>query len=553
MRALAALIAFCLAASPAWARDQLVIGLASYPSEFHPEVNPEAVKSYIESFALRSITSFDKDWKLVCMLCTEVPSLENGMVTIEDRPGGAPGHTKGMAVTVKLRPDLFWGDGAPVTASDLAFTAKVGRDPNSGFANSRTWGRVDRVDVIDPHTAVMHLDEISTQFDRIGSVLPEHLEGPIYASATTPGDYITKSTYNRAPTTPGLWMGPYLLSEVSNGSTVILTPNPFWKGHPPQIKRIVFKTIDNTAALMANLQSGDVDMTPGEGMGVTFDQVLALQKQEPDRFNYIFKPTLAYDHIDLQLDNPILADVRVRRALLLAIDRKTMTDKLFDGKLPLADSWVSPLESTYAKDVPHYPYDPAQARRLLAEAGWTPGDDGICRNAAGEKISFTFAVTSGVRLRELMQQVIQSQWKAACIETVIHNEPPRTLFGKTLKERSFTGAVLYTWLFTPESSPRQILGSDQVPTAANNYSGTNYMDWHNKVIDDGITVVETELDRTRRQAAWADMQRVYAEQLPVLPLFFRVEAHALPKWLHGYEPTGHNEYATNWSEFWTVE
>ena len=553
MRLRAAWLALLLVAHPAWARDQLVIGLASFPSSFHPEVNPEAVKSYIESFALRSVTVYDKDWKLVCQLCTEVPSLENGMVRIEDRPGGKPGHERGMAVTVKLRADLFWGDGAPVTAEDLAFTAKVGRDPNSGFANSRTWGRVERVDVIDPQTAVMHLDEISTQFDRIGSVLPVHLEGPIHASATTPGDYIAKSTYNRAPTTPGLWMGPYLLSEVALGSTVILTPNPFWKGHPPQIRRVVFKTIDNTAALLANLQAGDVDMTPGEGMGVTFDQVLALQKQEPDRFTYIFKPTLAYDHIDVQLDNPVLADVRVRRALLLAIDRKTMTDKLFDGKLPLADSWVSPLESTYSKDVPHYPYDPAQARRLLAEAGWTPGADGVCRNTRGEKLSFTFAVTTGVRLRELMQQVIQSQWKAACIETVIHNEPPRTLFGRTLKERSFTGLVMYSWLFPVESSPRQILGGDQVPTAANNWSGTNYMNWHSRVIDDGITVVETELDRGKRQVAWAAMQRAYAEELPVLPLFFRVEGHALPKWLHGVEPTGHNEYATNWSEFWTAE
>ncbi len=544
------LLAIALLAAPtAWARDQLVIGLSSYPSDFHPDENPEAVKSYIEDFALRPVTAFDRDWHLVCLLCTELPSLENGLVRIEERPG----HARGMAVTVKLRPDLFWGDGVPVTAADLAFTARVGHDPNSGFANSRAWGRVAKVDVVDAHTAVMHLDEVSTQFNRIDTLLPAHLEAPVFAAASTPGAYITQSLYNRAPTTPGLWMGPYLVSEVSNGSSVVLTPNPYWKGHRPQIRRIVFKTIGNTAALLANLESGDVDMTPGEGMGVTFDQVLAMQKQEPDRFTYIYKPTLAYDHIDVQLDNPILADVRVRQALLLAIDRKTMTDKLFDGRLPVADSWVSPLESTYTRNVPHYPYDPARARALLAEAGWHPGADGVCRNAAGAKLSFPFAVTSGVRLRELMQQVIQSQWKAACIEAVIHNEPPRLLFGQTLKERRFQGVVLYTWLFAVESSPRQILGSDQIPTAANNWSGTNYSDWHNQVIDHGITTIETELDPAKRQAAWAAMQKVYAEQLPALPLFFRVEAHALPKWLHGYVPTGHNDYATEWSEFWTAE
>ena len=193
------------------------------------------------------------------------------------------------------------------------------------------------------------------------------------------------------------------------------------------------------------------------------------------------------------------------------------------------------------------------ARALLSEAGWKPGPDGICRNAEGKKLSLEFSVTSGVKLRELMQQVIQSQWKTACIETVIKNEAPRLLFGETLKKRSFQGLVLYSWLFNVESSPRQILGSDQIPTAENNWSGTNYMGWHNEIVDEGIKTIETELDPAKRQVAWAAMQRAYAEELPVLPLFFRVEVHALPKWLKGYVPTGNNAYAVYWGENWRSE
>lgn len=517
----------------------------------HPAINPEAVKAYIEGFALRPVTAFDVTWTNTCLYCVELPSLQNGLVVIEDRAG--PGNPKGMAVTVKLRAGLKWGDGAPVTARDLAFTAKVGRDPNSGFANTRSWGRVERVDVVDDQTAVMHLDEISTQYDRIGDLLPEHLEGPIYAAATGPGDYINHSLYDRAPTTPGLWNGPYLVTGFTQGSNVVLEPNPYWPGDQPYFKRIVFQTVPNTAALLANLQSGDVDMTPGEGMGLTVDQVIQLTKSEPDRFSYMFKPALTYDHIDMQLDNPVLADVRVRRALLLAIDRKTMTDKLFDGKLPVADTWVSPLEHSYTADVRHYPYDPVKAKALLAEAGWLPGPDGMCRNAAGEKLAIEFRVTAGVRLRELMQQVIQSQWKSACIGTIIKNDVPRTLFGEILKKRLFQGGVLYSWLFNVESSPRQILGSDQIPNAANNFSGTNYMGWRNAVVDAGIATVETELDPAKRQVAWAAMQQAYAEELPVLPLFFRVEGHAIPKWLHGYVPTGHNDYAVYWAEHWHAD
>jgi peptide/nickel transport system substrate-binding protein len=294
-------------------------------------------------------------------------------------------------------------------------------------------------------------------------------------------------------------------------------------------------------------------MTPGEGMGLSIDQSIALEKQYPGRFNYIWKPALTYDHIDVQLDNPILSDVRVRRALLHGIDRKAMTARLFDGKLPLADTWLSPLQGNYSADVATYPYDPARARALLAEAGWKPAADGICRNAAGEKLSLEFRVTSGNKLRELMQQVIQSQWKTICVETQIRNDTPRVLFGETLKKRSFQGLVLYSWLFNVEGSQRQILASDQIPTPENNYSGTNYMGWRNAAVDAAILVTETELDRVKRKAAWAVIQKAYAEELPVLPLFFRVEGHALPKWLKGYVPTGHNDYASYWSETWRIE
>ena len=88
---------------------------------------------------------------------------------------------------------------------------------------------------------------------------------------------------------------------------MVLQRNPYWHGTKPSFDRIVIKTIGNTAALQTNLLSGDVDMVPGEGVGLTLDQVLALQKQYPDRFAYAYKPNLSYTHIDLQLDNPILA------------------------------------------------------------------------------------------------------------------------------------------------------------------------------------------------------------------------------------------------------
>ena len=125
--------------------------------------------------------------------------------------------------------------------------------------------------------------------------------------------------------------------------------------------------------------------------------------------------------------------------MVYAADRKTLTEKLFQGMQPVANAFVPPMHANFAKDVPSYPYDPAKAKALLAEAGFTPGADGICRNAKGERLSFEFTTTAGNRLRELQQQVLQSNWKAACIEVTIKNEPARTMFGETLKKRSFPG------------------------------------------------------------------------------------------------------------------
>ena len=547
----ALLLATSLLASTTQAapHPDLVIGVASFPSTLHPSFDPDVIKFYILGFTDHPVTAYDANWHLGCLLCTRLPSLENGDAVIEKQPDG----TQGMAVTWHFKTGLTWGDGTPLGAADLAFTARIGRDPNSGFANTHTWEEVSRVDVIDPQTAVIHFKQLDYQYNALGELLPAHLEEPIFNQASGPGQYMQRTLYARTPLNPGLYNGPYRVTAYDLGTQVVLEPNPHWSGAKPHFQRIVIKTIGNTAALQANLQSGDVDMIPGEGIGLTLDQVLTLQKQQPDRFAYAFKPNLTYQHIDLNLDNPILADVRVRRALLLGIDRQGIATKLLGGRVPVADSFVSPLEDTYIKDTPIYPYDPARARALLAEAGWTPGPDGIARNAAGQRLSITFSTTAGVRARELQQQILQSDWRKIGVETIIKNEPPRTLFGETLRHRAFTGMAMFSWSSSIESSPRQILSSGQIPTAQNNWGGTNFTGYRNAKMDADIDAVERELDPAKRKTIWADIQRIYATDLPVLPLVFGSEAHVWPLWLKGVTPTGHNQPSTLHAEDWRAE
>jgi peptide/nickel transport system substrate-binding protein len=534
------LAAALLPLSGAQARDALTIGIAEFPSSLHPSIDPLLIKNYVIGFATRTVTTYDADNHLICLLCTEVPTLENGLARME----GA-----GMAVTIKLRPDLRWGDNEPVTARDLAFTWRVGRDPAAGFSNAYPWTRASSVDVLDDHTAVLHMDRVLVSYALWDQVLPEHVEGPVYEKAKAAGDYINTTEYNRNPLNPGLWNGPYMVSGYQSGATITLSPNPHWPGQAPGFKTVQMRLVADTAALQANLLSGDIDIDNN----LTLDQVLALQKQYPSRFTYSYAPSLTYSHIDASGTNPVLADVRVRRALLMAINRQAINERLYGSKNTLAPSFVSPKNPDFDPTVPLVPYDPAAARRLLDEAGWTPGPDGIRRNAAGERMSLEFLAGAGFRINELLQAVLQDAWKAIGVEATLRTEPSRTLFGQTTKHRAFPGLVMYTWTSNVGESPALTLGTSMIPSEANNWSGANFTGFSDPAFDAAIATSETELDPARRRAAWNTMQHIYAERLPALPLFIYVIPQALPTWLRGFGPNGTGQPFSQQAEFWRSE
>ncbi len=540
-----ALVSACLGAGPAAAKDSLVIGVAQFPANLHPYIGAQTVQSYVLGLSIRRITAFDVNGDIVCLLCAQMPTLQNGLVRREPHPG-AP---DGLAVTIQLKPGLHWGDGVPLTARDIAFTWKVGHDPNAGFANPHPWTRATSVDVVDDRTAVLHLDRTDTSYALWDEVLPEHIEGPVYDAATAPGDYITHTLYNREPTNPGLWDGPFVVSGYQANNSVGFTPNPHWAGRAPGLARITARLLENTATLQANLLSGDVDMTPS-GIGLTIDQAVALQKQHGSQFVFIYRPQLSYEHIDVQMGNPILQDERVRKAMLLGVDVKSIVDRLFSGHADIARSFINGLDSHYIADVPTYGYDPAAARSLLDAAGWTPGPDGIRRNAAGDRLSFEFSTTSGNRVRELTQQVMQSQWKAVGIEVTIRNQPSRTFFGQLLKHREFTGLIEYASTLEVDQVPLLRLATAYIPTAANNWSGQNYAGISDPQLDADIAAAQYELEPARQQALWADMQRIYATRMLALPLYFRVDPDVVPTWLTGYAATGKESYTTYWAENW---
>ena len=527
--------------------ETLVICMTQFPSNLHPDIDSMLAKTLVLSATRRPFVVHDQDWEPICMLCTAFPTMENGLVVTEPLENGA----EGLAVTYTIQEGATWGDGRPVTAGDVVFSWEMGKHPLSGVSDQESYRRIRSIEVHDEKTFTVHLDRATFDYYRyVPGPLPAHLERPIFEAE--PSEYRNRTAHDSDPTNPALAYGPYRITRIESGAEIVLEPNETWWGEAPTFDKVIFKIIENTAALEANLLSGAVDMIAGE-LGLTLDQAVAFEKRHGDRYTVLFKAGLIYEHVDLNLDNPLLQDVRMRRALLHAIDRDTISARLFEGRQPTAHGSISPLDWIYDPDSPRLPYDPQRAVALLEELGWSNVKEGVRHNAEGERLVFEIMTTAGNRSRELVQQVLQSQWKAVGIDVRIRNEPARVFFGQTVTQRRFSAMAMFAWVSSPENVPRTVLKSDQIPTAENNWSGQNYTGYANPAMDKLLDAIEVELDREKRRILWAEFQHLYAEDLPVLPLYWRAEPHILPVWLKGVRPTGHTGVSTLWIEEWRSE
>lgn len=529
------------------AEQTITIGIVTFPTQLHPAIDALATKSYVLAMTRRPVSTYDKDWRLVCMLCEKLPNLEDGSAREIIREDG----TRTIELTYTLRENLFWADGVKVTTKDVAFSWQAGRHPQSGYVNADLYARqIADIRIVDERKFIVTRDKYTCDYAATlndFSVIPEHIERPIFER--DPAEYRNRTAYQSDTTNAGLFFGPYRIAAVSRGASVVLERNTHWKGTRPHFDRITVRAIENSAAMEAALLSGAIDYVAGEG-GMPIDQAVGLERRFPGRFNVIWQPSLVYAHIDVNLDNPILADLRVRQALMLAADRAQIRQRLLHSRVTIAHHSVNPLDSNFSDRVPHYATDHARAAALLDEAGWKIGPDGIRVNDQGKRLAIDFVAAAGNRQIELVQQVLQANWRKAGIEVRIEQQVGRVFFGQTLDERRFTGLAMYSWLSAPDSIPRTTLHSSQIPTAQNAWAGQNYPGYRDAEMDRVLDDLETQCAPEQQQALWQRLQEKYASELPVLPLWFRSDAFFLPKWLQGVEPTGHQYPTTLWVEYW---
>jgi peptide/nickel transport system substrate-binding protein len=304
----------------------LTIGTSQEFDSLNQLVTTASAAHYLAHFTNRSLVQVNADWKWECHLCTEIPTRENGLVKIVEEGG-----RKKLLATWKIKPEAVWSDGTPVTAKDFKFTWKVGLDNNVSVGERESYERVEDIvlDDKDPKSFVMKFKEVRYDYYYLSAfyVMPSHIEEPIYNKHKSQlGAYEKNSAFVADPTRVGLSNGPYMVKEIKLGSHVTFIKNPKWYGKPASIETITVKLIPNTQTLEANLVSGTIDMI--NELGLSFDQAVALEKRlkgDPSlnkKFKVQFEDSIVYEHIELNLDNPILSDLQVRKALMHSLDRK---------------------------------------------------------------------------------------------------------------------------------------------------------------------------------------------------------------------------------------
>jgi len=548
VRAFAAIAALVLmggllpAAGEAQQKDTLTIGMAQEPDILGP-FTTMAAAGMIHNSLFAFFAPFNENWTRIPGLVEKLPSIKDG--DWELLPGGK------MKVTWKFKRGFHWHDGKPVTALDARFSYWMLRHPESPTVTRFILRKIDNVlvpNMNDPYTLIVQWNErfpfanTSPYGYREHWVMPRHL---LEAAYLRDPSKLKAHPYFRAP----VGNGPYKFKEWVPGSHILLEAHDQYPARKPTIKKIAFRFILDSTVLAANQMAGSVDATDINNFGI--DQMVEIERRNPNVVGY-YTESLTWERMEFNLDNEWLKDKRVRQAIAYGIDRAALARALFEDKQPVAHTWLAPRHPASNPNVKKYPYDPARARQLLAEAGFTPGPDGILRDRAGKRVEMTFMTTAGNATREQTQQIVKEQLKAVGIEIRIDNVPAAVFLGRVAPRRQWPHLAMWASLFSPEILPFPNFHSTQIPSAANNWEGLNRTGWRNPENDQLLEQMNEELDEGKRIGLFRRQQTIYAEELPSLPLYFRLYLVTAMKQLRNIKPVGLSGFYINWnSEEWT--
>ncbi len=475
---------------------------------------------------------------------------------------GTPLEMDQMAVTFKMVEGVTWSDGTPVTTDDSVYAFELVSDPDTPTSRY-TVERTASYEAVDDLTAVWtglpgFID--STFYVNFWEPKPRHLWQEELGYA--PVDLLQAEESSRLP----MGWGAFVIKEWVPGDHITVEKNPYYYRADeglPYLDTVIYRFVTDSNAAVAQLIAGECDI---------IDQTTALEDQSELLLKLeeqgVVKPTFVtgttWEHVDFCI-NPIesydrpdfFEDVRMRQAFAMCLDRQSVVDTILYGRSTVISTYIPPEHPLYAEGLTEYAYDPDAAMALLEEMGWkdTDGDgvreaQGVEGIADGTLLEFKWQSTTAA-MRVQYMQIFQNNLTGCGFKVNLENMaageffadgPDGPVFGMHYDVGSFA------WLTGVEPSCNLYLGSE-TPSDANGWAGQNNPGLQNEEFDAACTRAITALPGTEDYVeGHKEAQRIFSEQLPVVPLFLRLKLAATRPEVKGFimDPT-------NNSEMWNIE
>ena len=464
----------------------------------------------------------------VPVLAEALPSVKKGTWKIDMQK-------KTMITVYKLRPGLKWHDGKPYTSKDFEFGWQIAKHPQFPMPDRLVPEMISKIETPDDRTIVIHWNDLyneayAIQYTHVRA-FPRHL----LLDAFSAGDmkaFANLPFWNKN----FIGAGAFRVAEWDAGTRMELEAfNDFALGRP-KIDRMTYKTVEDTNTNLAAVMAGEVDFCMRST--ISFDGATILREQwEKQGKGKVLTSPASWTWLNLSRDNPWFSDVKVRRALLHAIDRDAMTQNIFKGERIVSHMPLSRVRKSSKKALATatlYKHDPERAKKLLAEAGWKPGPDGVLVNGKGERMEFEFRCTAERRDHEQAQAIIADYWKKIGVRTVIKNMPNRLLNSAENRSR-WPGAFIGSHNATVEEWQERF-HSKNIPTQENKFALENVSGWNDPKKDAILDELNSIITPARSEQLQVEYCKLFTESLPHLPLFFSPEVLVVKKGLTGITP-----------------
>jgi peptide/nickel transport system substrate-binding protein len=405
-------------------------------------------------------------------------------------------------VRFKLRPGVKFHDGTPFNAAAVKFTFDRALRGNPPARWASLAGSLAGAEVVDDLT----VDVVTREpYGPILRTLAMYCMGIVSPAAV----HKMGADFSRAP----VGTGPFKFVEWKTNTHVIIERHPDYWGDPALVDRVVFRVVPEEGARMIALQTGDADM-------VLFPSPAQLQALRRDARYTVHETTgIRVVFAGLHAGLPPLHDVRVRQALLHAVDRKAILDNIMEGSAGPARGVLAPGVFGY-KDMQLdrlYPFDRAKAKALLAQAGWAPGPDGILQKG-GQRLSLSWLGARGRYPKDgEITEAIQAMLKDVGVEAKVQILEWGAVFQQVRSNPFNHHLFTLGWVTSnadADYSLYPLFHSKQVPP-----TGWNTSRYANPRVDALVEQARRSLNQTEREKLYGEVQDILAKEMVWIPVY----------------------------------